>query len=351
MNVPELTAYLKAKRGITAEVVTEASPDGRAYGRFVENGNPWPRETTFAIRPSGNVFDLAFFKTYKDEVVKVCDAAIYANLSPQARREKGYGPASLVPVENGGHVAYAVVIDALDAKLRQQRPAAVEPSIPLTQAPVPVAVSVSRPKVPSAPAPYIPAKTAPTANELRQAHEEYKRTVPNSYLVTIHRVAAALSHRSSDELATALAKWLQDLNRQYYRFRPKEAATLSERLKPLVAAELESLLGFRQRSLKTVTKSDEGEVLRLFVLFRTECGPVGAGKALHVMAPNCFPLWDNAIADSYGIATETGYFQFMGIVRQQVLDLPAKIAPSVTALKALDEYNYLKASAKRRPRS
>jgi hypothetical protein len=56
----------------------------------------------------------------------------------------------------------------------------------------------------------------------------------------------------------------------------------------------------------------------LFGLFRAECGPVGAGKALHVLAPNFFPLWDNAIAESYGVATETGYFQFINIVKQQV---------------------------------
>jgi hypothetical protein len=61
------------------------------------------------------------------------------------------------------------------------------------------------------------------------------------------------------------------------------------------------------------------DALRLFGLFRTECGPVRAGKALHVLAPNFFPLWDNAIADGYGVATETGYFQFINIVKQQVL--------------------------------
>lgn len=118
MTVPELVAYLLAKRGIGAEVVVESSPDGRAYGRFVVNGEPWHRETTFAIRPNGNIFDLAFFKTYHGAVERACDAVIYANLSPNERRAMGYGPASSVPVDNGGHARYAAVIDALDAKLR-----------------------------------------------------------------------------------------------------------------------------------------------------------------------------------------------------------------------------------------
>jgi hypothetical protein len=118
MTVPELVAYLRAKRGIAAEVVVERSPDGRAYGRFVVNGEPWPKETTFAIRPNGNVFNLAFFKTYHGAVEKSCDAIIYVNLSPNERRAMGYGPESPVPADNGGHSGYAGVIDALDAKLR-----------------------------------------------------------------------------------------------------------------------------------------------------------------------------------------------------------------------------------------
>jgi hypothetical protein len=97
MTVSELVAYLRSERGITAEVIVEHSPDGRAYGRFVEDGVPWPRETTFAIRPNGNVFDLAFFKTYKKAVDKACDAVIYANLPEPERHEMGYGPAHSCP--------------------------------------------------------------------------------------------------------------------------------------------------------------------------------------------------------------------------------------------------------------
>jgi hypothetical protein len=112
--------------------------------------------------------------------------------------------------------------------------------------------------------------------------------------------------------------------------------------------ELNTFLKCRERSIASLVNLDETEVLRLFGLFRAECGPVGAGKALHVLAPSFFPLWDNAIAVSYGVATETGYFQFIKIVKQQVVNLTEEIAPGVTALKALDEYNYLHASATRK---
>lgn len=120
MTIQELVAYLRLRRGIEAKVVTETAPDGRAYGRFVVSGEPWPKETTFAIRANGNVFDLAFFKSYKGAVIKACDAVIYANLPPNERRAKGYGPASLVPATTGGHATYTKTIDLLDTRLRNQ---------------------------------------------------------------------------------------------------------------------------------------------------------------------------------------------------------------------------------------
>lgn len=187
--------------------------------------------------------------------------------------------------------------------------------------------------------------TVPTIEELRKAHEEYKRTVPNKYAITIKRVATALSRANGDELSAAVSEWLKDLNRQYYRFRPEEAATLTERLKPMLRKELSTFVAFHERSITAFMDTDKSEVLRLFNLLRKECGPVGAGKALHVFAPNFFPLWDNPIAESYGVSIETGYLRFMDVVRQQVLNLPGEIEPGLTALKALDEYNYLRVSA------
>jgi hypothetical protein len=67
----------------------------------------------------------------------------------------------------------------------------------------------------------------PTAEELKAAHEKYTRTVPNGYLAAIQRVFAALSTSNAEELATAVAEWLLDINRQNYRFHPEEGRRLS----------------------------------------------------------------------------------------------------------------------------
>jgi hypothetical protein len=160
----------------------------------------------------------------------------------------------------------------------------------------------------------------------------------------MERIEKTLTKQNVGETADAVAKWLKDLNRQYYRFRPDEALTLRERLEPLIAAELTAILRIRSRRIATLTSADEPTVRRLFDCLRPELGPVGTGKALHVLAPNFFPLWDNTIAsDFYRVSTDAnGYIQFMILVKEQVVNLPDELAPGLTALKAIDEYNYLR---------
>jgi hypothetical protein len=185
-----------------------------------------------------------------------------------------------------------------------------------------------------------------TAEELRSTHEKYVQTVPNSYATAVRRVGAALGSQNTDELASAVADWLQDLNRQYFRFRPDEAKTLKERLLPIAQTNIGVLVRLHARSLKSLTPSDKSEVLQLFNVLRAECGPVGAGKALHIFSPNFFPLWDDKIAAGYGVMKDSeGYFQFMNLIREQVRHLPEDIVSGVSTLKILDEYNYLQISA------
>jgi hypothetical protein len=186
----------------------------------------------------------------------------------------------------------------------------------------------------------------PTVEGLRSTHEKYVQTVPNSYATAIRRVTTALINRNTEELASAVADWLQDLNRQYFRFRPDEVTTLVGRLLTVLQKNMGSLVKFQARSVKSLTLSDKSEILQLFNVLRAQCGPVGAGKALHVLAPTFFPLWDDKIAAGYGVMRDDeGYFQFMNLVKGQVQHLPDDIVPGVSILKILDEYNYLQISA------
>jgi len=186
-----------------------------------------------------------------------------------------------------------------------------------------------------------------SVEELRSTHEKYIQTVPNSYVTAVRHVDAALASRNADVLASAVSDWLRDLNRQYFRFRPDEAKTLTGRLLPIVQKNIAELVTLHGRSIKTLAPSDKREILRLFNVLRAECGPVGTGKALHILAPSFFPLWDDKIAAGYGVTRDhEGYLQFMSLVTQQVQHVPEDIIEGVSILKLLDEYNYLQISAK-----
>ena len=77
--------------------------------------------------------------------------------------------------------------------------------------------------------------------------------------------------------------------------------------------------------------------------------PVAVAKALHLLAPGFFPLWDKAIAIAYAcdysVSAVNAYLRFMNIAKRMVEKHAETIRPLLTGktpLKVLDEYNYAK---------
>jgi len=99
----------------------------------------------------------------------------------------------------------------------------------------------------------------------------------------------------------------------------------------------------REATIENLPCGDRPRVVALFRSFEKVLGPVGAAKALHLLAPRLFPLWDGAIARKYRVGLKKagqngeGYWAFMQICRRQCEALGAMDG---NPLKALDEYNY-----------
>jgi len=178
--------------------------------------------------------------------------------------------------------------------------------------------------------------------DLLQHHQDYTTNVPNRYEQTIERLNKAMPARDTAEVAAAISDWLKSINMQYYRFRPAKLKMLRETLEPVIEQERETLLEYRKRSITTLMVEDRPVISRLFEVFKDKLGPIGAGKALHVLAPKMFPLWDNAIASAAGVSTSQGYFQFMLIRKEQVAALPKGLPENLYPLKLLDECDYLR---------
>lgn len=95
--------------------------------------------------------------------------------------------------------------------------------------------------------------------------------------------------------------------------------------------------------------------MKLYTKFETThgVGAVGAAKALHLLAPTFFPLWDREIAAKYGQALRAiglsgeRYWNFMLTAQPQYRELSeCGYDNRHDLLKLIDEYNYCKHTRK-----
>jgi hypothetical protein len=186
---------------------------------------------------------------------------------------------------------------------------------------------------------------------LARAHDLFGAHEPRDlfYRGATDLVALALRGEGSVTVAEALGVLLQTWNRPFYQYR-KVGPEHFDDLDRLLGQHRIWLAQVRERSIETLTGDDEGEVQNVFGDFESVLWPVGAAKALHLLAPRFLPLWDRAIAVAYGLALgEKGvnagrYVRFMKVVQDQAGRLEAEAVLGRNVLKALDEYNYCRFS-------
>jgi hypothetical protein len=131
-------------------------------------------------------------------------------------------------------------------------------------------------------------------------------------------------------------------------------------------ADNENLLNeYREQNILTYTSKDDAKIKLLFTAFlealmiserwtgTKKRTPVGVVKALHLLAPDFFPLWDEAIAkDGYGCHYAKDplgqYHCFIGKIKENAerLDKDDEVKSLVTStrkslIKLIDEYNYV----------
>jgi hypothetical protein len=188
----------------------------------------------------------------------------------------------------------------------------------------------------------------PTLEDLEAARADYESREPRDlfYRAATELVDLAIRGATRLSLAEALAVLLQTWNSAFYRFhQPFDAKHFAD-IDELVSRHQRRFRALRPRSISTLSNTDEEAVKSLFAAFEGVLGPVGAAKALHLLAPRFFPLWDTAIAQRYRLPMKPqglnagNYWQFMSIVREQCIGLGEEEAVGRNPLKALDEYNY-----------
>jgi len=174
----------------------------------------------------------------------------------------------------------------------------------------------------------------------------------------MYRVATfLLSHFWSkpSDMADALGVLLLTWNQAFYRYGSFDF----DKLERCIADNTQKLNEFRNRDISSLSRNDNDDDIKdLFDKFLTalaidsgkkkgERSPVAASKALHLLAPNFFPLWDYKIARAYKCPYShkpaQSYVTFCKTTKE-VADTVRRYAPrsDKTLLKLIDEYNYSK---------
>jgi hypothetical protein len=186
--------------------------------------------------------------------------------------------------------------------------------------------------------------TAPiTPNQLHKARILYEQIEPRALT---YRAARDLIRRADEGLsdlstAEAVGTLLLSWNANYYRFRGGFNEDHLRQIEDLLRDRHADITDYRDRSLEDLD-DDEFEIVDLFDHFASVLGPTGAAKALHVLAPRFFPLWDSHVQKAYRIwrTDGDGYLVFMLVTRDQCLDVGGEAVWGDALVKRIDEYNY-----------
>lgn len=186
-----------------------------------------------------------------------------------------------------------------------------------------------------------------SVQNIEKAHLTFVKKEPRDlfYRAATELVRLAMDKKTSLSVPEALAVLLQTWNSAYYRYHRSDMTKHFKKIDFLYEKDTRVLRSYRRRTIENFVDGEEPKVRRLFAEFEGVLGPVGAAKALHLLAPSFFPLWDRAIAQHYKTAlgkkgtNGERYCRFMKIVRAQQLVLKGRCSH---ILKRIDEYNYCK---------
>jgi len=196
---------------------------------------------------------------------------------------------------------------------------------------------------------------APTLDDIRKGCEAFAAHEPRDAMYRTATFLLCHFWGKPREVADGLGVLLLTWNQAFYRYGSFDFGDLENCIQESFAL----LEGFRRRDISTYDMSDDLAVRTLFDKFlealqvrhgrsgKPKRSPVAVAKALHLLAPAFFPVWDNAIARAYACDYSSGpaaaYTRFMGEIKPLVTALLSRDVPDrtgKTALKMIDEYNY-----------
>lgn len=193
----------------------------------------------------------------------------------------------------------------------------------------------------------------PTRKEFRRACELYKQNEPRGDIWLKTQLIVSENWGNAYEMARGIERLIRSWNRFFANFD-------IDALVKCLEANILTINKFKDRHINSLTDDDIESVNILFdhlldplkrMRDRVK-SPVSVAKAFSLLAPSFLPLWDTAIAESYGCGF-TGYgpenaariyvrfMQKMKLLANIVKDF-VNVPDDRSLLKRIDEYNYSK---------
>lgn len=160
--------------------------------------------------------------------------------------------------------------------------------------------------------------------------------------------------------ALAIFEFLISWNWMYWFSKGKSELKVPILLKELIKKiEFVEELDFNLHLDSVDISISENEIKEVFKMFSLFLGSTGASKALHILFPKFFVMWDTKIREAYNVeSTPEGYIRFLGLMQKEIKEAIKdfayknnlseekareeliKICDGYSPTKLIDEYNW-----------
>lgn len=195
---------------------------------------------------------------------------------------------------------------------------------------------------------------SPTVDEFVAGYEQYEIHEKRD---SMYKVATFLVNHfwgQPADMADGLGVLLLTWNQAFYRY----GSFSFDKLERCIGDNLAQIERFRKSDILSLTPADSQDVRGLFLAFlealqihegtsQGKRSPVAAAKALHLLAPSFFPLWDAQIAHAYSCNYQSHpaekYENFCHAIKKIASALKDNVyRTDRTLVKLIDQYNYSK---------
>ena len=193
-----------------------------------------------------------------------------------------------------------------------------------------------------------------TQEEFCKGIEEFEKREKRDAMYKIATFIISYYWGKPFDMANGLGVLLLTWNQAFYRYGTFDF----DKLERCIDINFKKLETFRKRSITSLLESDEKNITDLFKKFlkalqidsgkiQGRTSPVAVSKALHILAPDFFPIWDQKIAKAYGYNyyknPEKQYFSFCRFIKNVAGEVEDYAVHSdKTLVKLIDEYNFSK---------